>query len=91
MKDENILTGCKTNRSSFSGFVRLVPKMMNPVLMPAEWSALSKLKDRTEVHTSLTQCRNKSKHWKNIYLIISGMLYIKCCVFQKDVVIKSFT
>lgn len=51
MKDEKTLTGCKTNRSSFSGFVRLVPKMMNPELMPAEWSALSKLRNRRKEHT----------------------------------------
>lgn len=44
MRDESILTGCKANRSSFRGLVRLVPKIMNPELMPAEWRALSKLK-----------------------------------------------
>lgn len=44
MKDERLLTGCKANRSSFKGLVRLVPKIMNPELMPAEWRALSKLK-----------------------------------------------
>lgn len=46
MRDERILTGCKANRSSFRGLVRLVPKIMNPELMPAEWRALSKLKRR---------------------------------------------
>lgn len=59
MEDENILTGCKTNRSSFSGFVRLVPKMMNPVLMPAEWSALSKLRHERSAHMSLAQCKEQ--------------------------------
>lgn len=49
MRDEKILTGCKANRSSFRGFVRLVPKIMNPELMPAEWRALSKLKHRRKV------------------------------------------
>ena len=44
MRDERILTGCKANKSSFRGLVRLVPKTMNPELMPAEWRALSKLK-----------------------------------------------
>lgn len=44
--DEEILTGCKTNRSSFRGFVRLVPKIINPELMPAEWRALSKLEGK---------------------------------------------
>lgn len=47
MRDERILTGCKTKRSSLSGLVRLVPKMMNPELMPAEWRALSKLESIT--------------------------------------------
>lgn len=46
MRDERILTGCKANRSSFRGLVRLVPKIMNPELMPAEWRALSKLRHR---------------------------------------------
>lgn len=44
--DEEILTGCKTNRSSFRGFVRLVPKIINPQLMPAEWRALSRLEGK---------------------------------------------
>lgn len=44
--DEEILTGCKTNRSSFRGFVRLVPKIINPELMPAEWRALSRLEGK---------------------------------------------
>lgn len=48
MRDEKILTGCKANRSSFRGFVRLVPKIMNPELMPAEWRALSKLKHKEQ-------------------------------------------
>ena len=38
-----LLTGWRTRSSSFRGLVRLVPKMMNPELMPAECSALSKL------------------------------------------------
>lgn len=44
--DEEILTGCNTNRSSFRGFVRLVPKIINPELMPAEWRALSRLEGK---------------------------------------------
>lgn len=44
MRDGRILTGCKAKRSSFRGLVRLVPKIMNPELMPAEWRALSKLR-----------------------------------------------
>lgn len=48
MTDERILTGCNTNSSSFRGLVMLVPKIMNPELMPAEWRALSKLK-HTEI------------------------------------------
>lgn len=54
MTDERILTGCKAKRSSFRGLVRLVPKIMNPELMPAEWSALSRLKS-TKKKGSVTQ------------------------------------
>lgn len=49
MRDERILTGCKANRSSFRGLVRLVPKIMNPELMSAEWRALSKLRHRKKL------------------------------------------
>lgn len=48
--DEEILTGCKTNRSSFRGFVRLVPKIIKPELMPAEWRALSRLGGKTQIY-----------------------------------------
>lgn len=44
VRDDRILTGCKAKRSSFRGLVRLVPKIMNPELMPAEWRALSRLR-----------------------------------------------
>lgn len=88
MKDENILTGCKTNRSSFSGFVRLVPKMMNPVLMPAEWSALSKLKNRSGVHTHYWHSARTNATLKKH---TSEMVHMECCAVQKDVVLKSFT
>lgn len=53
MTDERILTGCRANRSSLRGLVRLVPKIMNPELMPAEWRALSKLEHTRNLNISL--------------------------------------
>lgn len=51
VRDERILTGCKAKRSSFRGLVRLVPKIMNPELMPAEWRALSRLRRKKTERT----------------------------------------
>lgn len=89
-KDENALTGCKAKSISFSGFVRLVPKMMNPVLMPAEWSALSKLKDRGEVQTChWHRARTKANTEQKKYIYTIFFFSLKCFtrneVFSKHV------
>lgn len=42
-KERMLLTGCSASSSSLRGLVKLVPKMINPVLIPAECKALSRL------------------------------------------------
>lgn len=48
-----LLTVCSIGKSIFSGLVRLAPKIMKPESIPAEWRALSKLKQK---HTRVNQC-----------------------------------
>lgn len=78
MRDERILTGCKANRSSFRGLVRLVPKTMNPELMPAEWRALSKLKhkENTSIYVYISL--------KIKQLIEITTQSISCCAVRLD-------
>lgn len=41
-----LLTVCSKGKSIFSGLLRLVPKIIKPESIPAEWRALSKLKQK---------------------------------------------